>query len=211
MIQPQAFATFRRAGGHEYRTSAYIQWGTSFRSLGSCLLLNPGAATLYRERPAPNHSISGQITLDPTMRQLVKILAEIYQNQSLDGRLTIYNLFTLQNPKSSEAIASFEKLVEKGEATLKEQLVPIQELQQHPWILLGWGCPARAYWKHLPLLKQLWLQQITASGIPFFGKRCANGKDYYHPCPQLYASRDVILQDLVNEHSQTVPKSIQPF
>lgn len=206
MNQPQAFATFRRVGGHEYRTSAYIQWGTSGRSLGSCLLLNPGAATLYRERPAPNHSISGQITLDPTMRQLVKLVAQIYQNQALDGRLTIYNLFTLQNPKSSEAIAAFERLVEEGETTPKEQLVPVQELQQHPWMLLGWGCLAKASWKHLPLLKQMWQQRLAASGIPVFGKKCSNGRDYYHPCPQLYATRDVILRDLVTELALSVPK-----
>ncbi|WP_289138150.1 hypothetical protein [uncultured Brevibacillus sp.] len=206
MNQLQAFAAFSQSGEHVYRTSTYIQWGTSSRSLGSCLLLNPGSATLFRERPAPNQSIMGQITLDPTMQQLVKLVTEIYQTQSLDGRFTIYNLFALQNPRSSEAIPAFERLVASGMTTIEEQLIPTQELQQHPWILLGWGCLKKASWKSLPLLKQAWLQQIAASGIPFFGKKCSNGTDYYHPCPQLYATRDAIVRDLVNEHAQAVLK-----
>ncbi|WP_312109423.1 hypothetical protein [Brevibacillus reuszeri] len=211
MNQLQAFATFSQSGEHVYRTSTYIQWGTGAQSLGSCLLLNPGSATLFRERPAPNHSIMGQITLDPTMQQLVKLVAEIYQNRSFNGRFTIYNLFTLQNPRSVDAIATFEKLMENGETTISEQLVPIQELQQHPWILLGWGCQTKASWQYLPVLKQSWLQRIAASGIPFFGKKCSNGRDYYHPCPQLFATREALLRDLVNEHIQINPENRTAF
>jgi hypothetical protein len=206
MNQPKAFATFKKTGEYVYRTSTYIQWGHSSRSLGSCLLLNPGSATLFRERPAPNHNVMGELTLDPTMRQLIRLSEEIYHGAALDGRLHIYNLFSLQNPKSLDAIALFEKLVETGETTLEEQIAPTHELEKHPWMLLGWGCLTRGSWRHFSALKKMWKQQIASAGIHAFGKRCSNGQDYYHPCPQLYAMREAILRDLVVLHGQTQEK-----
>ncbi|KQL46658.1 hypothetical protein AN963_17225 [Brevibacillus choshinensis] len=205
MNQPSAFATFKTKGEHVYRTSAYIQWGTSSASLGSCLLLNPGSSTLFRERPAPHHSIMGQTTLDPTMHQLVKLTEAIYQPKAeqgtLEGRLHIYNLFSLQNPQAKEAVSLFEALLHAGDTALDEHITRSHELVKHPWMLLGWGCMAKAS-RPLHSLKEMWLREIAAAGVPTFGKPCATGKNYYHPCPQLHAMRELILRDLVALHDQ---------
>jgi len=205
MNQPAAFATFRRKGEYVYRTAAYLQWGTSSVSLGSCLLLNPGAATLFRERTAPQHTVMGQTSLDPTMRQLVKLTEAIYATQTeqgeLEGRLYIYNLFSLQHPQARDAISLFESLLQAGETALDEHLTRSHELVKHPWMLLGWGCLPRAS-RPLTSLKDMWLQEIAAAGVPTFGKPCATGKNYYHPCPQLHAVKALILRDLVALHGE---------
>jgi hypothetical protein len=49
MSQPKVYGTFVKRGKNIYRTSAYIQWGDSEKSLGACLLLNPGAASLDKD------------------------------------------------------------------------------------------------------------------------------------------------------------------
>lgn len=200
MYQPAAYATFQAKGEHVYRTSAYIQWGTSPVSLGSCLLLNPGAATYFRERPAPHHATMAQATLDPTMRQLIKLTEAIYAEEAaagkLEGRLHIYNLFSLQHPQAREAIRLFEGLLKAGKTTLEEQVTPARQLRDHPWMLLGWGCVAQSS-RPLATLKNMWQKQISAAGIPTFGKPCATGKNYYHPCPQLQAMREMVLRDLI--------------
>lgn len=205
MNQPSAYATFKTKGEFVYRTSAYIQWGTSSESLGSCLLLNPGSSTLYRERPAPHHATMGETTLDPTMRQLVKLTEGIYSAKAapgtLNGRLHIYNLFSLQHPTAKEAIGLLEDLLQKGETALDEHITRSHELVKHPWMLLGWGCMAKTS-RAITSLKERWLQEIAAAGVPTFGKPCATGKNYYHPCPQLHAMRELILRDLIALHEQ---------
>ncbi|MFS0920106.1 hypothetical protein [Brevibacillus sp. 179-C 1.1 NHS] len=210
MNQPKAFATFRKQRGVVYRTSTYIQWGSDCSaqpSLGSCLLLNPGAAKLSRERPAPNHTVMGQTTLDPTMQQLIRLTESIYEGRALTGRLHIYNLFSVQNTSSVDAIPRLEQLIEEGETTLASQLVSIQELQKHPWLLLGWGCLQRRSWRHFSSLKEMWNRQILAAGIPTFGKRCSNGMDYYHPCPRLHSMKAAVLRDLLVMYRQTIEKN----
>ncbi|MFD2368506.1 hypothetical protein ACFSO0_00520 [Brevibacillus sp. GCM10020057] len=207
MNQPAAFATFKTKGEYVYRTAAYIQWGKSSASLGSCLLLNPGSSTLFRERPAPHRTVMGQTSLDPTMHQLVKLTEAIYQQQAeqgkLEGRLHIYNLFSLQHPLASDAITLFESLLQAGETALDEHITRSHELVKHPWMLLGWGCLSRPS-RPLASLKEMWLQEIAAAGVPTFGKACATGKNYYHPCPRLHAVKEMILRDLVALHGQVV-------
>lgn len=207
MNQPSAFATFKTKGEYVYRTSAYIQWGTSTESLGSCLLLNPGSSTLFRERPAPHHTVMGQTTLDPTMHQLIKLTEAIYSTRAeqgkLEGRLHIYNLFSLQNPVAKDAISLFEALLLAGHTALDEHITRSHELVKHPWIMLGWGCLAKSS-RPLTSLKEMWLREIAAAGVPAFGKQCATGKNYYHPCPQLHAMRELILRDLVALHDQAL-------
>lgn len=210
MNQPKAFATFREQRGVVYRTSTYIQWGEDFsaqRSLGSCLLLNPGAAKLFRERPAPGHAVMGQTTLDPTMQQLIRLTESIYGGRALTGRLHIYNLFSVQDTSSVQAIPRFEQLVDAGETTLASHVASVQELQKHPWLLVGWGCLQKSAWRHFSSLKELWKKQIDASGIPTFGKRCSNGIDYYHPCPRLHSMREAVLRDLLVMYRQTIEKN----
>ena len=47
----RAYGQFLKRGEHIYRTSAHLQWGDSTKSLGCCVLLNPGSATLEKVAP----------------------------------------------------------------------------------------------------------------------------------------------------------------
>jgi hypothetical protein len=212
-----AIGTFKRIGDHLHRTSAYIQWGTSARSLGSCLLLNPGAARFGRSSKNLETELklwgkaTGPIDTDPTMGQLVAFIESIYDGSSLDGRFHIYNLFTLQNPKSEHAIDLFESLVSNGQLDPLGSLVPMDELRVHPWMLLGWGCEQRSQWRHLPKVKDAWLNLIERAGIPSFGKLHPKGKGYYHPCPLIPTRRPPMLRDLLDTFNTFQEYQISPL
>ncbi|MGE7687750.1 hypothetical protein ACQKMI_00920 [Lysinibacillus sp. NPDC097214] len=202
MSKPKAYGTFIKRGSNIYRTSAYIQWGDSEKSIGACLLLNPGSATLDNELIYSLDTLgsaSGWIkTEDPTMEQLISFIEKIHEkNQLISGRLHIYNLFNLQNTKSVNAIDQFEELFSSGEYDISESLVTTNDLVSHPWILLGWGVKQEKRWKNLQYIKDKWSELILESKIPTFGKRHAKKNDYYHPCPLIPTQRPLMVEDLV--------------
>ena len=81
MNQPKAYGSFVKRGDHIFRTSAYIQWGESEKSIGSCLLLNPGSANFDKINSKLTTSLhtlgyaDGEINTDPTMIQLIEHFA----------------------------------------------------------------------------------------------------------------------------------------
>lgn len=207
MSKPRAYGTFVKKRDNIYRTSAYIQWGDSEKSIGACLLLNPGSATLDKELLYSLDTVgqaSGWIkTEDPTMVQLISFVEKIYsENQPILGRLYIYNLFNLQNTQSQNAIDQFEELVESGEYDLEESLVTINELKDHPWILLGWGVKRESKWRNLQLIKNKWINLINESQVSAFGKKHKQRDDYYHPCPLIPTQRPLMLEDLIRLYNQ---------
>lgn len=175
MSKPKAYATFVKREEFIFRTSAFIQWGNSDKSIGSCLLLNPGSATLEKDLINSLNrvgSASGWIkTEDPTMGQLVAFIEKIYETKGpISGRLHIYNLFNLQNTKSDNAINRFEELVSTGKYDISDSLVTTSELLSHPWILLGWGVKQYKQWINLQHIKDKWRALLLESKIPAFGK-----------------------------------------
>ncbi|UVI29760.1 hypothetical protein [Paenibacillus spongiae] len=205
MSHPQAYGTFARRGGHTFRTSAYIQWGDSKKSIGASLLLNPGSADFnHAHHPGLMETLhtsmqaSGAIKPDPTMEQLILFLEAIYGGETpLTGRFHLYNLFNLQNAKSVHAVDQFEALVHSDVCGIRDSLIPIGELQSHPWLLIGWGVERRASWNNLELSKRGWLDLISQAGVPFFGKMHPKHNNYYHPCPRIPTRRPDMLNDLV--------------
>jgi hypothetical protein len=208
MSRLKAYGEFLKRNNHTFRTSAFIQWGTSDVSLGSCLLLNPGAAELInpllKEQLNSTGRAQGQIKADPTMDQLINFVERIYDPSELDGRLHIYNLFTLQNSRNGFAIAEFEKLVASGEYDPFSSLVDIRELTVHPWILLAWGCNEESFPPILLDVKTKWLERISQAGLPAFGKQHPEGKGYYHPCPRIPTQRPAIIDDFVKIYQRTI-------
>lgn len=203
MNKPKAYGTFVKKGDNIYRTSAYIQWGDSEKSIGACLLLNPGSATLDNELLYSLDtlgSVSGWIkTEDPTMEQLISFIEKIYEkNQLISGRLHIYNLFNLQNTQSENAIVKFEELVSSGEYGICDSLVSTNDLVSHPWILIGWGVKQEKRWKNLQHIKDKWRELIVESKIPTFGKKHTKKSEYYHPCPLIPTKRPMMLEELVS-------------
>ncbi len=211
MDRPVAYGKYAKRGGNIYRTSTYIQWGESAKSLGACLLLNPGSATLEKNlinRLDTCGSASGRIkSEDPTMGQLINLIERIYrESKPISGRLYIYNLFNLQNPNSNKAVDEFEQLVDSGMYDVKESLVSSNELTSHPWILLGWGVEYKAKWRNLKIIKNKWKDLILQSKIPTFGKKHQDRDDYYHPCPLIPTKRPLMLNDLLNIYLEKVEK-----
>ncbi|MBS5913803.1 MAG: DUF1643 domain-containing protein [Paenibacillus macerans] len=226
MTNFQAYGLFLKREEHFFRKAAYLQWGESSKSLGCCLLLNPGSASLERTEPhlfkqlLVNEEAQGQVTADPTMKQLAEFLERIYGGE-IEGRFHIYNLFWLQNTDDQDAIEQYVDLVKRKTIDCDESLIEKAELQQHPWILLGWGVkPHKRHWHPLAQIKEHWLSLIQASGVPHFGKPHPTRKSgyyYYHPCPQIPNQRPLIIDDLYelyqisvaskqNTHSLTTPR-----
>jgi hypothetical protein len=209
MKEPLAYGSFVKKESHVCRTSAYIQWGTSDVSIGSCLLLNPGSADFQRINPALELQLDrtgqaqGEVRTDPTMGQLIAFVERICGPSQLDGRFHIYNLFTIQNSRATSAIDEFKRLVESGDYDASSALVPVEDLEAHPWIMLGWGCDEKSFPSALLSVKERWLRKISDSGIPYFGKEHPKGKGYYHPCPLIPTRRFGTIEDLVKIY-QTV-------
>lgn len=207
MNKPTAYGIYKSDGVNVYRTAAHLQWGNSDKSLGACLLLNPGSATLAKsvfQTLKTNGVASGQIeTSDPTMKQIIALVEKIYQSErALSGRLHIYNLFNLQNSSSKMAINQYEDLVHSGQYKVNESLASISELQRHPWLLLGWGANHEQKLTNLLKAKNKWLKIINESGIPTFGKPHPNNIDYYHPCPLIPTHRPKMLEELVELYKE---------
>lgn len=217
MNQPKAYGTFTKRGDHTFRNSAYIQWGDSEESIGACLLLNPGSADFNKINPDLKVKLNtvgkaeGEIKTDPTMEQLILFLKGIYgEEASLAGRFHIYNLFTLQNAKSINAVDQFETLVRSDEYEIRESLIPLVELQSHPWILTGWGVEQNPNWINLEQIKAMWMSLIDESKVPTFGKKHKDSNNYYHPCPLIPTRRPGMLADLISIYKQKFTKQRFP-
>lgn len=212
MYQPKAFGTFLKKKNHIFRQSAYLQWGESEKSIGSFLLLNPGSASHETVKDLRDgQSVFAPISLDPTMKQVVKLVETFYQFEPLNGRIHLYNLFTLQNTKDSEAIAQIEYFGGRGMVLPSDMEVPLSELKQNPWICIGWGVNSRSTYTFLKELKRCWMERINQAGIPSFGKKNQDG-DFYHVCPQLIAQRHSMIEELRQLYMQEVkPQELSEF
>ncbi|MBE5394934.1 hypothetical protein [Brevibacillus borstelensis] len=217
MNQPKAYGSFIKRGDHTYRTSAYIQWGQSEKSIGACLLLNPGSADFNKINPDliktlnTSFKAEGELTPDPTMDQLILMVEDIYRKEKpIVGRFHIYNLFNLQNAKSMNAIDQFEALVQAGEYDISESLISQNELEMHPWLLLGWGVDHKTSWKNLERIKEKWLNLIAQSKVPTFGKKHKESNNYYHPCPLIPTRRPAMLNELITIYKQKFGKQRFP-
>ncbi|MFT8317638.1 MAG: hypothetical protein ABF651_05110 [Sporolactobacillus sp.] len=204
----QIYGRFAYRFGRSFRTSAYIQWGSSARSLGAVLMLNPGSAS----QPAlENHlekygAAMGMIEPDLTLKHLAELVDQFYDHQP-SGRLHIYNLFQLRATKSGKAVSDFEDLVNAGKLDPSESLISTDELKLHPWLLIGWGVGHSS--PNLQKAKTLWMRQIDNAGIPVFGKKRKDG-DYSHLCPLLTADRQALAAELYDQF-RTKIKPLIPF
>ncbi|KAB2338031.1 DUF1643 domain-containing protein [Cytobacillus depressus] len=167
MASVQAFGIIHLKNGYSFRKSAYLQWGENKESLGSFLLLNPGSAKPYNNQNLIDGNIE-KVVIDPTMKQMVKLVEKVYNAKELDGRAYIYNLFSLRNAKSKDAILTFEQLVHNKLIDPFEGIPTVLELQKHPWICCGWGINSEKRFKNLQLVKDSWKTRIQESGTIAF-------------------------------------------
>lgn len=184
----KAFGTFIKKGNSIFRTQAYIQWGNSESILGSVIMLNPGSAKLQIDNLPNNVPVNGEVIIDPTMETLTKLVEEFYEkSEGFEGRIYIYNLFSLQNPSSSDAVKNFEALWGQNEQLVKsfpmKREVLLDRFKKSPWILVGWGCGKSS--DNLNFVKNEWLRLIKESGTQIIGKVGKNELDFYHPRPRI--------------------------
>ena len=137
MENVKAIATFQLIGEEIYRTNTFIQFGTSRKSLGAVVMLNPGSSDLQgeaRKKLIMNGSHTDKTTLDNTMKQLVQLMEATHSK--LEGRLHLYNLFYVRNTVGVEAIELFEHLKVTGKYPTIT-LPSLTEIMQHP-LVFNW-------------------------------------------------------------------------
>lgn len=200
----EARGCFIRRGDNIFRTQAYIQWGNSTVRLGTVLMLNPGRAKLQVYDLPEDEPIEGVIDLDPTMETLIQLIEEMYQGGNLEGRVYIYNLFTLRNSKSKEAIMEFERIYQVDKELLcgfpKKRQKLLEEIKQTPWFLIGWGCGEDT--ERLRHIKEEWLEVIKEAGVPILGKKGRSEYAWYHPRPQLLSNQILYREEIIKQYQQ---------
>ncbi len=208
----QVYATFRLEQDVLYRYHTYIQWGESETSLGACLMLNPGSATVdptLRQQLDTTGQATGHIgRLDDTMRQIIRIVEGIYEGKTLSGRFHLYNLFPMQHGNDVTSINRFEELCQETTFENQTLFASVEELRRHPFVITGWGVRRHLVrWEHLRQAKNEWMKRLEASGIPRFGIQHPRTDDFYHLCPNLVARRETIKEQIIARHREVMVPS----
>lgn len=203
MEKVRVFGEFENRNDIVHRNVAYLQWGNAVKSLGSFLLLNPGSALpLEGDEMTIRNAKFYESRIDNTMRQIVKLVENIYKGKELNGRVYIYNLFTLRNTVANSAIPSFENLVNEGKVKPFEAIPTKEELQRHPWICFAWGINSKRRYSNLENVKKEWQEQVITAGIRSFGKKHRNNKDYYHLLPPNHHKQKQLIDDLTRIYGE---------
>lgn len=199
----KVFSSFIKKGKHIFRHSTYLQFGENEKIIGACVLSNPGSASLKDEKKfkelVDGEEVVGQGNLDPTMKQLVKIIEKTH-GVNVSGRFYIYNIFTLRNSGINEANNYYKKLSRdcEFETLLHLDFEDFKEnINKIPWVLLGWGCSGT---KALSEKKEEWNEYITERNVKIVGVRSIqNPVLYKHPCPPTKKPMEEIESELVKQ------------
>ncbi len=182
----KGYGVFTKKGNYVYRTEAYLQWGLSEKTIGTVIMLNPGTAS-EKGRLIENELQCFEVNLDPTMHTIVSVINKAYKDQPLEGRVYIYNLFALQNPRDREAIHLYNELWSTNEPLIcdlpmaKEEL--LQRFNEGSWIWLAWGCEESS--KRLRDKKELFFNLVNESNAKIIGLKGNSKLKYYHPLARI--------------------------
>lgn len=198
MNKTVAYGEFENRGTSLLRRKCYLQWGSSETSIGAFVGMNPGSADFKNGYTQEGTRLIGEITLDDTLRQLDKFLRRIY-GDSLEGRLHVFNLFSIKNPQLNSAAKELATI--KDLYSFEEDLIPYKEMVQHPWVLIGWGLDRS---EKVVSAKKQWLDVINDSGVRYIGKLHPEKSDYFHLCPRLMIDREQIIDHLVNIYNREI-------
>lgn len=182
----KGYGVFIKKGNYIFRTEAYLQWGSSEKSIGTVMMLNPGSAS-ERGELVENELQCYELNLDPTMHAIVSVINEAYKNQHLDGRVYIYNLFALQNPRDREAINLFNELWSTNEPLICDLPMPkeklLQRLNEGSWTWLAWGCEESS--KRVRNKKELFYSLVKDSTAKIIGLKGNSELKFYHPLARI--------------------------
>lgn len=218
----KAFGTFTKIGNNIYRTDTYLQFGDKIDKdkdlIGACVLCNPGSAEAFdksKENELLNFNGPGILKLekvclevDPTMEQLQAILEGIY-GSNLKGIFRIYNLFTLRNPKMTEAIKCIKEGNVDTSMIYKDfddfMIYQLENRFKDKLILKAWGVDDT---KLLRELKCKWDKSIDEISVRTFEKfKELSESQYYHPLPRLHKDRKAFVEYIINQYNSEVATS----
>ncbi len=200
----QAYGTFTKIGDYIYRTDTYLQFGDSENLIGACVLCNPGSAELgdknemkklIEYNDSESYEISGELKVDPAMRQLIEILEGAY-GKKLDGIFRIYNLFTLRNSDMKSAINCIKDNVVDPTMVFKDYDDFANESLDETLVLTAWGV------SDLKLLrdkKYSWLKLINKKNSKEIGK-LKEGPHYYHPTPHSHDDKKAFVRYIIDQY-----------
>lgn len=200
-----AYGKFIKKDKNVFRTEAYLQWGDSDEILGIVLMLNPGKADSKEEIINENKWVETEVKLDSTMKALKNIVEEMYSAKGPRGRIYIYNLFTLRNPKSIQALVDFQQLYNKEQELLcgfpKARELLLSEMKKASWILVGWGCGKDN--QQLKQVKNRWMKLIKDSGTTVLGIKGKDECKWYHPNPQIQHGVVEYRKEILKQYQMT--------
>ena len=81
----KGYGSFIQKDNYVYRTEAYLQWGSSEKTIGTVIMLNPGKASEKGEL-VEDELQEFELNLDSTMRSIIAVIKEAYKDQHLEGR-----------------------------------------------------------------------------------------------------------------------------
>lgn len=151
MTNRKVFARFYTdtTTGITYRLNTILQFGNSWKIIGSAILLNPGSAT-SSELPCEEdlsqlNILTGEkdgwkiVNSDPTIRSwLPKVFNGYFANKyrELNGVILLFNLFNIKEANSSKAQEIFMHANSEYLYTSKSD---IDLINKSPIVFIGWG------------------------------------------------------------------------
>jgi hypothetical protein len=147
----KVFAEFHQDGKYKYRIKTLLQINGGTELLGSAVLINPGSAEpendkfdkkIIQQFYKSNHNIKienlyhwHEFSVDPTMRQLVKLFNGSYTNQKpieLKGIIQLFNCTYIMSPDLKLAEELYNEAANKFEFTE-------QDYFKNKPVYFGWG------------------------------------------------------------------------
>ena len=178
-----AQGTFIRSGDFVFRTKAELRFGEGNGQRLLLIGLNPGSCQLLHKNEwdaflqQEKRSVTGEIALDPTMKQIAKIIEEA--DPAFSGTLHMLNLFNLRNGNIDSALKEYHKL------KLDPNILPLLEtnfesdisFSQYSCDWLGWSQHSHS---ELNLRKKSVRHQLEMGKVPVIARyRNDNPKDHH--------------------------------
>ena len=204
----KAFGTFESLESYIFRTNAYLQFGNSTKHIGLIIMLNPGSSCLAdddqwddflsKSKMVKNISISNELKLDSTMKSVVELL--LNSDPTLEGRLTILNLFNIRCGNSNKAIQTYTTLLKKAKFNILLHS-PLPNLTQYPWIWTAWSVKDATI---LNSRKIEFLEEIPKNKkIALYSRQKIHQTKKqlycYHPSPQKETTRKWVQSEMIKQ------------
>ncbi|MGL5152778.1 MAG: hypothetical protein ACRC7N_19655 [Clostridium sp.] len=193
----KAFAEFAINGKEIYRYNTIIKLGESDNIITSFILCNPNSSEIISKTHG-NKQV--EISIDQTMRGLIKIVKEIY-GDSVEGEIHIFNLLTIKANKIDN-VQSYKdnKFVALDFHYFKKNYLKYQ------YVIIGWGCEKS---NNLHSLKNEWIKFLVQAPVKYIGIKGKSRLSYLHPLPPSFVKQEEYKNNLLNEISKVSTTNVK--